>query len=336
MASTIEHDRAERLSGQSWRLARPRSFRLPSSVRLYLRGLSWRRLPLYVGLVLAASALALVAAASVPRLFGYHTFIVYGGSMAPALRPGDVALTKPVAAEDVQVGDIIATRPNPQASSVLHRVTAIEEKDGQRQFVIKGDRNDGADPEPVLLLGSGDRVVHRVPLAGYLIHFVRTLPGRLLFLLVPTVLLGGMIVWEIWRPRRAAEAPTPLPASEGMPAEAGPVFVRLARPQVVRAEPSGAEARAPTPLSASEGQAAEAAPVAVAVPTLEVVTPGPPRTRAKASSKASSRASSKPGTSGVAKGNRKPRAAGKSSSKGRSTSRRTSKGKSRGQRRAAA
>lgn len=302
MASTIQRNLAERLFRQGWRLPRPRRFYLPPSLWLRLRGLSWRRLlrrlPLYAGLVMAAGVLALVLAASAPRLFGYHTFIVYGGSMAPALRPGDVALTKPVAPEDVRVGDIIATRPNPEASPVLHRVTAIEEEGGQRQFIIKGDRNDGADPEPVLLLGSGDRVVHRVPLAGYLIHFVRTVPGRLLFLALPTLLLGGMILWEIWRPRRAAEAPSP--------------------------------------LLASEGRAPEAGPVALPAPTLEVVVPDLPGARAEALSKASSRILSRPAASAAPKGPRKPRAARNSGRKGRSTSRKTSRGKSRGQRRAAA
>jgi len=340
MASTTRRNRTERLFRQGWQFLWPRSFSLPPSPWLRLRGLSWRRLlkrlPLYAGLVMAAGALALVLAASAPRLFGYHTFVIYGGSMAPALRPGDVALTKPVAPEDVQVGDIIASRSNPQASPTLHRVTAIEEEDGQRQFIIKGDRNDGADPEPVLLLGSGDRVVHRLPLAGYLIHFVRTLPGRLLFLALPTLLLAGIILWEIWRPRRAAEAPAPLSASEGPAPEAGPVAVPAPTLEVVVPDLPGARAKAPTPLAASESPAPEAGPVSVAAPTLEVVMPDPPGARAKAPSEASPRAPARPAASGAPKGGRKPRAAGNSGRKGRSTGRKTSRGKSRGQRRAAA
>jgi len=302
MPSTIHRSIAERLSREGRWLLRPRRFHLAPSSWFHLRGLPWRRLlrrlPLYAGLVVAAGALALVLAASAPRLFGYHTFIVYGGSMAPALRAGDVALTRPVAAEDVQVGDIIATRPNSQASPVLHRVTAIEEEGGQRQFIVKGDRNRGADPKPVLLLGSGDRVVHRVPLAGYLIHFVRTLPGRLLFLVLPTLLLGATILWEIWRPRRTAETPTP--------------------------------------LSASQGPAPEAVSVAVAVPTLEVLRPGLPGPRPKAASTASRRAWSRTGTSGVLKRARRLHAAQNSARKGRSSRRGAPRRKSDGQRRAAA
>ena len=341
MASTTERSRTERLFRQGWQFLWPqRNSSLPPSPWLRLRGLSWRRLlkrlPLYAGLVMAAGALALVLAASAPRLFGYHTFVIYGGSMAPALRPGDVALTKPVAPEDVQVGDIIASRSNHQASPTLHRVTAIEEEGGQRQFIIKGDRNDGVDPEPVLLLGSGDRVVHRVPLAGYLIHFVRTVPGRLLFLALPTLLLGGIILWEIWRPRRAAEAPAPLSASEGPAPEAGPVAVPAPTLEVVVPDLPGARAKAPTPLAASESPAPEAGPVSVAAPTLEVVMPDPPGARAKAPSEASPRAPARPAASGAPKGGRKPRAAGNSGRKGRSTGRKTSRGKSRGQRRAAA
>ena len=302
MASTTHRNLVERLRRQGWRLVPPRSPRPPPSRWLRFRAPSWRRLlrrlPLYAGLVVAAAALALILAATVPRLFGYHTFIVYGGSMAPTLHPGDVALTRPVAAGDVQVGDIIATRATASATPVLHRVTAIVDRDGQRQFIIKGDRNDSADPGPVLLMGSGNRVVHRVPLAGYLIHFVRTVPGRLLFLVLPALFLGTISLWEIWRPRRVAEAPTP--------------------------------------LSASEATAPGASPVTVPAPSLEVVRPEPPSGRAKAPSRASSRAPSRPAASGVPKGARKPRAAGKSATKGRSTSRKASRGKSDGQRRSAA
>jgi signal peptidase len=264
----------------------------PAALRRGVRLLS------YAVLGALISVAGLVAAATLPVLFGYHSFIIYGGSMAPALRAGDVALTKPVAAEDVRVGDIIATRSNSQASPVLHRVTAIEEEDGQRQFIIKGDRNDSADPEPVFLLGSGDRVVHRVPLAGYLIHFVRTLPGRLLFLILPSLLLGGMILWEIWRPRRAAET--------------------LA------------------PLSASEGPAPQAGPMALPTPTLEVVMPEPPGAGAKVPSRASSSAPSRRAALGVAKRARKRRAAGSSARKRPWSRRKTSRTRSDGQRRAAA
>jgi signal peptidase len=223
----------------------------PAALRRGVRLLSYAVLGILIGVV------GLVAAATLPVLFGYHTFIVYGGSMAPALRPGDIALTKPVASEGVRVGDIIAIRPNPQASPVLHRVVlAIEPEGGQRQVITKGDSNDSPDPGPVFLQGSGDRVVQRVPFAGYLIHFTRTWPGRLLFLVLPTLLLGAIILWEIWRPPRVAEAPVPLSASEGPAPQAGPIAPASPTLEVVVPDPATAlglpqSARTPRPVWSS-------------------------------------------------------------------------------------
>jgi len=302
MASTSQRHRTERLSWQGGPLPRLRSLCVRPPRWFRLRDLSWRRalrrLPLYAGLAMAVGALALVLAGSVPRLFGYDTFIVYGGSMVPALRPGDVALTRPIAPEDVRVGDIIATRSSAESTPVLHRVTAIEEVDGQRQFIIKGDSNESADPEPVLLLGSGQRVVQRVPLAGYLIHFLGTPAGRLLFLVLPAVLLGGIVLWEIWRPRRRAETLNPALAPDGP-----------------RTEASSAPDFVPTPEKATLGRR---------------------RARAKAPSGASSRALSVVAASRVPKGGTKPRASPNSARKGRLTSRVTAAKKHDGKRRAAA
>ena len=247
---------------------------------------------------MAAGALVLVLAASVPRLLGFGTFVVYGGSMSPALRPGDVALTRPVAPDDVRVGDIIAIRSSAESTPVLHRVTAIEEVDGQRQFIIKGDSNESADPEPVLLLGSGDRVVQHVPLAGYLTHFVGTPTGRLLFLVLPAIVLGGIVLWEIWRPRPRAETLNP--------------------------------------ALAADSRRTEASPATGLVPTPEKATLGPRRARAKAPSRASSRALSVVAASRVPKVDTKPRASPSSARKGRLTSRVTAAKKHDGKRRAAA
>src|SRR5690348_9565847 len=67
----------------------------------------------------------LVLAAGAPALFGFRSFTVMSGSMRPVLGVGDVVVTRPVAARDVHVGDVV-TFPDPERHElVTHRVRAL-------------------------------------------------------------------------------------------------------------------------------------------------------------------------------------------------------------------
>lgn len=143
-----------------------------------------------------AVTLGAVAAATLPTLFGYHAYIVYGGSMEPALPLGSVAVARPVTADRVRTGDIIAFEGSHTSSPVLHRVVEIRDDHGERLFVTKGDANAFADARPVRLDGTGDRVVYHVPLVGFLIHFGRTTGGLLLFFGAP---LAALLAYTLRR-----------------------------------------------------------------------------------------------------------------------------------------
>ena len=156
------------------------------------------RLLSYGLLAVLAGILLVVATATVPILFGYHTYIVRGGSMEPDLRAGSAAVTRPASARALAVGDIIAFRAFPDSPPVLHRIVEIKSEGGQRLFFTQGDQNRTPDPEPVALAGPGDMVIYSVPYAGYILSFAQSALGRLALFGVPLAAFSAIMVRK-WR-----------------------------------------------------------------------------------------------------------------------------------------
>jgi signal peptidase len=150
--------------------------------------------------------LAALAASLAPRLLGYSSVIVYGGSMGGSVPVGSIAVTKQVQPDDVSVGDVIVFYPpttSQHRSTLMHRVVSIREEDGQRLFHTKGDANATADPWEMGIEGHGSRVVYAVPYVGYLVNFAGSPLGWTLLLLLPGTYLGFTTLRRIW----AGDAP---------------------------------------------------------------------------------------------------------------------------------
>jgi len=163
-------------------------------------------------LALTASALLLVATATVPTLFGYKTYVVRGGSMEPTLSDGTVAVTHPTSVRALDEGDVIAFRLRDGSPAVLHRIVSIDEQaGGARLFTTQGDSNAGADATPVALAGHGDKMVYSVPYAGHILQFAEGALGRFTLIGLPLLLLGVGFV----RDRRAGRTRA---GPEGSPA----------------------------------------------------------------------------------------------------------------------
>jgi signal peptidase len=169
-----------------------RSFAFRRGIRVVLAG----------AFIALTGVLLLVATATVPVLFGYHTYTVNGGSMEPAVHSGSVAVTAPTASQGLKVGDVIGYRSSSDVKPVLHRIIRIDDKDGKRLFVTQGDQNRTPDAEPVALKGPGDRLVYSVPYAGYVLNFAGTVTGRAALIGGPLLLLAVMFVIERTRPLR--------------------------------------------------------------------------------------------------------------------------------------
>ncbi|HEX8599453.1 MAG TPA: signal peptidase I [Chloroflexia bacterium] len=166
-----------------------------------------------IGMALAIGILALTVG---PRFLPYQTYTVLSGSMEPTLPVGSVIVAVPARGEELNTGDVI-TVANPQHAGALvtHRIVAIEHSPQGRTFTTKGDANSAADSWVVPGTGSGWRYSFAIPHLGYVLSALQSDLGRLFLLIIPTVLLGALMLVEIWRPARMRDH-----ADRAMPAGA--------------------------------------------------------------------------------------------------------------------
>ncbi len=136
-------------------------------------------------------SLGIAACVTAPVLVGHQAFAVLSGSMAPALSTGDVVSFR---------------SPEDADRIVTHRVTAMEAGGGAVRFVTKGDANTGAERWAVATDGTIGRVEYRIPKLGYATNRIGSAAGRLLFLVLPALLLVVTELHRIWRPRRGKRA----------------------------------------------------------------------------------------------------------------------------------
>lgn len=69
---------------------------------------------------------------------------VEGGSMRPAIKPGDVALGEPIADRPAQPGEVVLLRAS-AGQSVVHRVVARRRRGGEWLLITAGDAAGGLD-----------------------------------------------------------------------------------------------------------------------------------------------------------------------------------------------
>ncbi len=99
-------------------------------------------------------------------MFGVTPYLVSGPSMQPQLGPGDIVFAKDVAAESIEVGDIIRFSTEGYGY-VIHRVVDIDQAPDGLWFTTKGDSNNVEDPLVHESRVEG-KVVFDVPYAGWL------------------------------------------------------------------------------------------------------------------------------------------------------------------------
>ncbi|HVF98333.1 MAG TPA: signal peptidase I [Chloroflexia bacterium] len=161
------------------------------------------RLVTTLGMALAVGVVALTIG---PRFLPYQTYTVLSGSMEPTLPVGSVIVAVPAKGDALHTGDII-TVANPQHAGALvtHRIIAIDNSPQGRTFQTKGDANNVADSWVVPGTGSGWRYAFAIPYLGYALSTLQSDIGRLLLLVIPTFLLAGLMLLEIWLPARKPE-----------------------------------------------------------------------------------------------------------------------------------
>ncbi len=120
----------------------------------------------------------------------YKIFLVQSGSMSPALKTGDMVIVKPVS--KYQSNDIITFNSH-QNFTVTHRI--IKETDGS--FITKGDANSVTDQNPIKTSDVLGKVFFTIPKIGYFIMFVKSLPGLIILIIIPSSLIVYQELLEI-------------------------------------------------------------------------------------------------------------------------------------------
>ena len=162
-----------------------------------------------------------------PHVFGYRTVTMLTGSMSPGINPGDVVVTVPKLASELEVGDIITYQiPIEDHRVETHRVTEVARNDGGAvEFRTKGDANEGVDPWTAVIRGT-DTVWETRQVVPHLGTAIRSLRSPIIqrgffwFAFAGVLALGLSMIWRPATSPAPAAAPTPSPARVARPARA--------------------------------------------------------------------------------------------------------------------
>jgi signal peptidase I len=164
-------------------------------------------LPWAVRGIVAVAIVAFAGLAVGPHVFGYRTLTMLTGSMSPAIDPGDVVITTPIAVSEVTEGMVITYHiPVEDHHLVTHRVVSVEHgTEGAVTVQTKGDANATPDYWKATLGGdTAYRVRAVLPEVGHVLQALRTPVVSQLLTYGATALVAIWLLLAIWRPKSDA------------------------------------------------------------------------------------------------------------------------------------
>lgn len=129
-------------------------------------------------------------------LFGYRAFIVRSDSMqATDFGAGDVIFVRQTDPATLREGDIItyiSRDPASYGETVTHKIRALTmDVDGTPGFITYGTTTDTDDAVAVTYPYVLGRYIGKLAGVGRFLAFVKTVPGHILFVLLPLLLALG-------------------------------------------------------------------------------------------------------------------------------------------------
>ncbi|MCJ7829656.1 signal peptidase I [Patescibacteria group bacterium] len=131
-----------------------------------------------------------IAFSMIPFKNNFKILAVMSGSMKPTIKTGSLVFIKP--SPVYNQGEIISFHPSDaktEKGTVTHRIYYIESSLNHKFYITKGDANNAPDPQRI----SEDRIVGKyifaVPVLGYLIGFIKTIPGLVLIIIIPATII---------------------------------------------------------------------------------------------------------------------------------------------------
>ena len=122
-------------------------------------------------------------------IYGISSFVVLSGSMEPAVPVGSVIYTLKL--PQYETRDVVAFKQG--KNTITHRIVEVT-KDGYR---TKGDANEDPDTALVSLKDVVGNQVFMLWNLGKLIIALKTIPGFLVLLVLPALILIGSEFWNI-------------------------------------------------------------------------------------------------------------------------------------------
>ena len=132
----------------------------------------------------------------------YGAYVIVSGSMEPIIKVRDAVIVKRCTENDIREGDVITYRSLDEAFYgilITHRVVNIEESNGERVYITKGDHNETIDRKPVSFGQIQGKVIMRIPKIGYLKYFLIDYYGWILAVLVPSVAIISYDIVKLFR-----------------------------------------------------------------------------------------------------------------------------------------
>jgi len=120
----------------------------------------------------------------------HKLYSVMSGSMQPTIPVGAVVVVKPQSSYNI--GDIITFKPvgaKTKSETVTHRIKDIKIINDQNTYVTKGDANSVDDQNLVREDDIIGKELFSVALVGYVLGYVKTLPGLFILIVIPAVII---------------------------------------------------------------------------------------------------------------------------------------------------
>lgn len=117
----------------------------------------------------------------------YRIYSVQSGSMNPTITTGSIVFVRPLS--KYAVNDIVTFRTAVPKQTVTHRIVKEEQQGHQMIFITKGDANKTNDSSDLLPQNIIGKVFFIIPLLGYLISYVKTPPGFIVFIIIPATII---------------------------------------------------------------------------------------------------------------------------------------------------
>ncbi len=119
---------------------------------------------------------------------GVKLLTVQSGSMEPAIKMGSVVFAK--SQNEYLKNNIITFRTSASLEeTTTHRIVDTIEEDGVIQFQTQGDANGTPDGQLIPKDWVVGKAKFAIPYLGYPVAFVKTLPGLIILVIIPAVII---------------------------------------------------------------------------------------------------------------------------------------------------